>query len=114
MTSAQRQLLAWASEGFFPGEPLGDFSNNCLGESKVVKIVFYHQSKLRKQPFFANFFKILSLIRRPCLEGRAEDLWRNTRMFPKSSGRLGRRGNFSGGERVVKAWCYFCAVIVTT
>jgi len=73
MTSAQRQLLEWASEGFFPGEPLGDFSNNFLGESKVVKIVFYHQSKLRKQHFFANFFKILSPFRRPCLEGRAEE-----------------------------------------
>jgi len=40
-----RIVPSWASEGFFPGGP------------KVVKFVFY-PSKLKKQPFFANKFKI--------------------------------------------------------
>ena len=47
----------WASEGFFPG-PVGDFPKNfSRGGPKVVKFGFY-PSKLKKQPFFANNFKI--------------------------------------------------------
>jgi len=52
------QLQAWASEGFFPGGLVGDFPKFISrGGSKVVKFGF-HPSKLKKQPFFANNFKI--------------------------------------------------------
>ena len=50
--------MQWASEGFFPGGPVGDFPKIfSRGEPKAVKFVFY-PSKLKKQPFFANSFKI--------------------------------------------------------
>jgi len=42
---------------FFQGGALGDFSKICLGGPKMVKIVVSHW-KLRKQPFFAEIFKI--------------------------------------------------------
>jgi len=48
---------AWASDGFCHGGALGDFSKIFPGGPKVVKFVFFH-SKLRKQPFFAEIFKI--------------------------------------------------------
>jgi len=64
-------LQAWASEGFFPGGSVGDFPKIfSRGGPKVVKFVFY-PSKLKKQPFFANNFKIrgaLAPLRRPCLQ----------------------------------------------
>jgi len=50
----------WTSEGFFPGGVGGSrgFSQKFLqGGPKVVKFVFY-PTKLKKQPFFANNFKI--------------------------------------------------------
>jgi len=52
-------LCAWASEGFFPGGgPSGFFKMFFKCWPKVVKFVFCH-SKLRKQPFFAEIFKLL-------------------------------------------------------
>ena len=50
-------LCAWASEGFFPGVALVDFSKSFSeGRRKVVKFVFYH-SKLKKQLFVLKFSK---------------------------------------------------------
>jgi len=46
-----KRFVAWTSEGFFPGGV------------KVVKFVFY-PSKSKKQPFFANNFKIQGLLPR--------------------------------------------------
>ena len=52
------ELMTWASEGFFPGGAVGDFPQIFFqGRPNVVKFVFY-PSKLKKQPFFANNFKI--------------------------------------------------------
>jgi len=51
---------ARAPEGFFPGVggAVGDFPKIFFqGGPKVVKFVFY-PSKLKKQPFLANNFKI--------------------------------------------------------
>jgi len=42
---------------FFQGGTLGDFSKIFLGGTKVVIFEFSH-SKLRKQPFSAEIFKI--------------------------------------------------------
>jgi len=51
---------------FSKGEPVGDFPNFFFrGEPKVVKFVFY-PSKMKKQPFFANNFKIQGMARSPC------------------------------------------------
>jgi len=48
-------LCAWASEGFYPGGALVDFSNSfSKGAPKVVKFIFY-LSKLRKQHFLLKF-----------------------------------------------------------
>jgi len=50
--------LSWASEGFFPGRASRELPKIFFqGGPKVVKFVFY-PSKLKKQPFFANNFKI--------------------------------------------------------
>jgi len=59
---------------FSSGEPVGDFPKIfSRGGPKVVKFVF-HPSKLKKQPFFANTFKIQGgqappalPFRRPCI-----------------------------------------------
>jgi len=48
----------WASKGFFPGGvQYGIFPKIFPGGPKVVKFGFYPW-KLKKQPFFANNFKI--------------------------------------------------------
>jgi len=50
---------AWASEGFFSGEDQQRIFPKFFpgGGPKAVKFVFY-PSKLKKQPVFANTFKI--------------------------------------------------------
>jgi len=58
-------LLSWASEGFFPnGGTRGFFHNFSRRGGKVVKFVF-SQSKLRKQPFFAQIAKIQGIAKAP-------------------------------------------------
>ena len=51
------ELCSWASEGFFPGVALGDFSKNFLGRSKNGEFCFSY-SKLNKTTIFAKVFKI--------------------------------------------------------
>jgi len=61
--------IGWShgrSEDFFQGRPLGIFPKFFQGGPKVVKFVFY-QSKLKKQPFFSEIFKIQGEPRPPCL-----------------------------------------------
>jgi len=61
------KLHSWASEGFYPGGgEVGDFPKIFSRGTKSGEICFY-PSKLKKQPFLANNFKI----RRPWLH-----LWR--------------------------------------
>ena len=58
---------AWASEGFFPGEALVDFSKRVSRGIKSGEICFLLHLKLRKIAFFAEIFKFLPPFRYPCL-----------------------------------------------
>jgi len=79
-------MQCMASEGFFPGGFRRGFSQNFFqGGPYEVKFVFC-PSKLKKQPFFANNFKIhggkapLPPFRHPCLYGDYSylntDMWK--------------------------------------
>jgi len=60
----------WASEGFLQGGARGDFFILFLQGRKKGLNLFFSHSKLRKQPFFAEIFKIQGPpaipFRRPC------------------------------------------------
>jgi len=66
----------WASEGLFPGGHPGIFPKFFQGGPKVLKFDFSH-AKLRKEPFFAENFKIQgdlgSLLRRPFIPTDSSD-----------------------------------------
>jgi len=50
-------MHAWASEDYFQGRPLGDFSKIFLGGAKSGKICFF-LLETKKTTFFADIFKI--------------------------------------------------------
>jgi len=102
-------LRAWASKGYIPGGPVGDFQKLFPGGgAKAVKFVFY-PSKLKKQTFFANNFKIQGGLsppapfRRPCM--RVGCLWA---CFNKSLLCVFCKFLFCGLLFLQNLWHFFC------